>query len=144
MSQYRISCDKEAMDWHYIHQVIADSYWAKGISQTTMFKALDNSLCFAIFDAAGQQVGFARLITDRATFAYLADVFVDEQHQKKGLSKLLLKAIMGHPDLQGLRRIMLATRDAHGLYQQFGFEPIENPEMLMQVWQPNVYRQLAE
>jgi N-acetylglutamate synthase-like GNAT family acetyltransferase len=98
-----------------------------------------NSLCFGLFFRQSQ-VGLARVITDKATFAYLADVYVLEAHRGQGLCKRLLEAIQGHPDLQGLRRFMLATRDAHGLYRQFGFEPLANPSRMMEIVKPNVYR----
>ncbi|QYJ99710.1 GNAT family N-acetyltransferase [Shewanella alkalitolerans] len=111
-----------------------------GIPKETMKRAIANSLCFGVFDTDNKQVGFARLITDSATFAYLADVFILPSHRGMGLSKHLMETIVAHPDLQGLRRIVLATRDAHGLYAQYGFQPIENPEILMQIWHPNVYQ----
>lgn len=140
MDGYRISTDINEMDFDVIYQFISTSYWAHGIPKATMRKAIENAFCFAIFDSDNNQIGFARLITDRATFAYLADVFIIEAHRNKGLSKQLVSEIIDHPELQGLRRIMLATRDAHGLYQQFGFEPINAPEMLMQIHRPNVYK----
>lgn len=140
MDGYRISTDINEMDFDVIYQFISTSYWAQGIPKTTMRKAIENAFCFAIFDSDNNQIGFARLITDRATFAYLADVFIVEAHRNKGLSKQLVSEIIDHPELQGLRRIMLATRDAHGLYQQFGFEAINAPEMLMQIHRPNVYK----
>ncbi|MDB1125521.1 GNAT family N-acetyltransferase [Vibrio algarum] len=140
MDGYRISTDINEMDFDVIYQFISTSYWAQGIPKTTMRKAIENAFCFAIFDSDNNQIGFARLITDRATFAYLADVFIVETHRNKGLSKQLVSEIIDHPELQGLRRIMLATRDAHGLYQQFGFEAINAPEMLMQIHRPNVYK----
>nr|WP_249319164.1 GNAT family N-acetyltransferase [Pseudoalteromonas sp. BDTF-M6] len=127
------------MDFEVIYQFISQSYWAMGIPRATLRKAIDNSFCFGVFENGGIQVGFARLITDRATFAYLADVFVVEAHRGKGLSKWLVESIVSHPDLQGLRRMVLATRDAHSLYAQYGFKGIENPEILMQIWQPNIY-----
>lgn len=92
-----------------------------------------------MFTDANEQVGFARMITDRATYAYLADVFILDEYRGLGLSKMLMTDIISHPDLQGLRRMVLATRDAHGLYAQFGFKAVPNPEVLMQVWQPDVY-----
>ncbi len=99
-----------------------------------------HSFCFAVLDDENQLVAFARLITDRTTFAYLADVFVVEAHRGKGISKWLISEIVAHPELQGLRRMMLATRDAHGLYEQFGFTPIAPVENFMQIWKPNVYQ----
>lgn len=139
MATYRVSCDQAEMDFEVIHGVICNSYWAQGISQELLRKALANSLCFGVFDKDKQQVAFGRLITDKATFAYLADVFVLESHRGLGLSKLMMTSIMGHPDVQGLRRIMLATRDAHGLYAQFGFNAVDTPETLMQIRLENPY-----
>ncbi|UTV30543.1 GNAT family N-acetyltransferase [Photobacterium atrarenae] len=140
MQGYEISTAQDDFDFEVIYQVISHSYWASGIPRETLAKAISNSLCFGVFDEADQQVGFARLITDKATFAYLADVFIVESHQGQGLSKWLIEHIVAHPELQGLRRMVLATRDAHGLYAQFGFKAIENPEIFMQIWQPDVYR----
>lgn len=139
MQGYTISTDQADLDFEFIHQFISRSYWATGIPAQTLKKAIEHSLCFGVFDAAGQQIGFARVITDKATFAYLADVFIIESVRGRGISKWLIETIVNHADLQGLRRIMLATRDAHGLYSQYGFSGIENPEMLMQIWHPNVY-----
>ena len=106
----------------------------------TLDKAVRNSFCFGVFSESNQQVAFARLITDKTTFAYLADVFVLPEFRGQGISKWLVSEIVSHPDLQGLRRMMLATRDAHGLYEQYGFKPIEPVENFMQIWNPNVYQ----
>ncbi|PMG28344.1 GNAT family N-acetyltransferase [Shewanella sp. 10N.286.52.C2] len=138
---YVISTDQNKLDISVIHGFISQSYWAKGMPITVLAKAIEHSLCFGVFTDQDQQVGFARLITDRATFAYLADVFITDQHRGIGLSKLLIEKVISHPDIQGLRRMMLATRDAHGLYAQYGFLPIDNPEILMQIWRPNIYQQ---
>ncbi|MDO6680115.1 GNAT family N-acetyltransferase [Shewanella sp. 4_MG-2023] len=138
---YVISTDQNKLDISVIHGFISQSYWAKGMPITVLTKAIEHSLCFGVFTDEDQQVGFARLITDRATFAYLADVFITDQHRGIGLSKLLIETVISHPDIQGLRRMMLATRDAHGLYAQYGFLPIDNPEILMQIWRPNIYQQ---
>ncbi len=135
---YTINTDASQMDLSFIHQFISNSYWAKGIPLQTVQKAVEGSLAFGVFKE-GEQVGFARVITDGATFAYLADVFVAEAHRGQGLSKMLMEAVMAHPQLQGLRRFVLVTRDAHGLYEQFGFAPISNPELWMQIYQPAVY-----
>ncbi|MDG3085096.1 GNAT family N-acetyltransferase [Vibrio hannami] len=140
MEGYSISDKFEDMDLDVIYSYISQSYWAAGIPRTTLEKAVSNSFCFGVFAPSGEQIGFARLITDRATFAYLADVFILEQHRGHGLSKWLVETIIQHPDLQGLRRVMLATKDAHNLYARYGFKPIENPEMLMQIWQPGIYQ----
>lgn len=138
-TDYYISTDKARLDTAFIHAYLTRSYWAEGIPIETVQKALDGSLAFGIF-TGNEQVGFARIITDGATFAYLADVFVIEEHRGKGLSKMLMRKILAHPQLQGLRRILLATRDAHNLYKQFNFQPIPNPEAWMQLHQPHVYK----
>ncbi len=136
---YKISTELSHMDLKVIHLFIKDSYWAKNIPFKTFAKALKNSLCFGILLNDGAQVGFARMITDKATFAYLADVYVLDEHRGKGLSKFLMNEILAHPDLQGLRRMVLATRDAHGLYEQFGFKALASPEIFMELWTPEVY-----
>lgn len=131
------------MDIDLIHRFLSQSYWAAGIPRALVEKALANSLCFGVFAANGKQVGFARAISDYATFAYVSDVFVLEEHRGKGLAKWLLQTIASHPSLQGLRRTMLATEDAHGLYRQFGFTPLHKPEMFMQRWDSDVYSRCA-
>ena len=135
---YRISTETSDMDIHFIHRFLSNSYWAKSIPFETVQKAVEGSMPFGVFKG-DEQVGFARVITDGATFAYLADVFIDEAYRGLGLSKFLMEAIMAHPRLQDLRRFVLITRDAHGLYEQFGFTPISNPELWMQVHRPDVY-----
>jgi len=140
MQKFNVSSDPKDLDFDVIYDFISQSYWAKGIPRKTLQKAIDNSLVFGVYTDTGEQVGFARLSTDKATFAYLADVFILEAYRGLGLSKLLVTNIIEHPDLQGLRRFMLATRDAHGLYADFGFKAVENPEMLMQIWNPTVYQ----
>lgn len=137
--KYTISTDKNKLNMSVIYHFIANSYWAKGIPKSVMQKAIDNSMCFGVYSANNEQVGFARVVTDNATFAYLADVFIIPDLQGNGLSKLLVKTIVEHPDLQGLRRFLLATADAHGLYAQYGFKPIDNPAQLMQINPANVY-----
>ncbi len=141
---YKISAEISDMNLSVIHQYISRSYWAKDIPQQTMIKAIENSLCFGVFKDSGEQVGFARMITDKATFAYLADVFILENHRGKGLSKWLMDHIVEHPDLQGLRRMVLATRDAHGLYEQYGFTPLNSPSTFMELHQPDVYKQIDD
>lgn len=142
---YSITTDKDKMDVNAIHQYLSRSYWAENVPKKVVAKAVENSLCFAVlaYDEKGNesQVGFARLITDMATFAYLADVYVLEEHRGNGLSKRMMEEIVKHPQLQGLRRMMLATRDAHGLYEQFGFTPLTDQKMFMQLWTPDVYHQ---
>ncbi|MCL1065572.1 GNAT family N-acetyltransferase [Shewanella olleyana] len=136
---YYISTDNAQIDIDIVHTFISSSYWAKDIPMKTLQKAIKHSFCFSVFTDSNVQVGFARLITDQATFAYLADVFILDDHRGKGLSKWLIDVIVNHDNVVGLRRMMLATRDAHGLYAQNGFLPIENPEILMQIWRPNIY-----
>jgi GNAT superfamily N-acetyltransferase len=138
---YVISTDKARLDVTAIHAYLTRSYWSPGIPRAVVEKAIAGALCFGLFSEQGNQVGFARAITDGATFAYLADVYVLEEHRGKGLGKWVVETILAHPSLQGLRRILLATRDAHKLYAQFGFEPLATPESLMSIHRPNVYGQ---
>ncbi|TOL21907.1 GNAT family N-acetyltransferase [Vibrio parahaemolyticus] len=140
MQGFRITTLLDDMDLGVIYEFISNSYWGKDIPRERLEKSLRHSFCFAVLDDENQLVAFARLITDRTTFAYLADVFVVEAHRGKGISKWLISEIVAHPELQGLRRMMLATRDAHGLYEQFGFTPIAPVENFMQIWKPNVYQ----
>ena len=138
---YIISTDKARFDVAAIHAYLTRSYWSPGIPRAVVEKAIAGSLCFGLFSEQRNQVGFARAITDGATFAYLADVYVLEEHRGKGLGKWIVETTLAHPSLQGLRRILLATRDAHELYAQFGFEPLATPESLMSIHRPNVYGQ---
>jgi len=140
VSGYKASSDIKDMDITVIHAFISNSYWARGIPFNTMEKAINNSLCFGVFTDSGCQVAFARMVTDSATFAYLADVFVSKEHRGKGLSKWLMKIITEHPNLQGIRRMALATSDAHSLYEQFGFKSLSSPESFMELHQPDVYK----
>lgn len=127
---YSISTDPARLDLDVIYGYLSRSYWAAGRSRELIAKAIRHSLCFGIYHDEGQ-VGFARIVSDYATFAWLCDVFVLEEHQGQGLGKWLIGAVVAHPQLQGLRRIMLATRDAHGLYRQHGFTPLTDPERWM-------------
>jgi len=127
------------MDIDLIHSFLTRSYWAEGISKEIIRRSIDGALCFGVFEN-DRQVGFARMITDRATFAYLADVFIIEEYRGLGLSKWLMEVIMSYPDLQGLRRLMLATRDAHELYKKFGFTLLNNVDRWMHIHYPDVYR----
>jgi GNAT superfamily N-acetyltransferase len=136
---YTITMDADRMDLEAIHAFLTESYWSPGIPIATLERAMANSLCFGLFHGQ-HQVGLARVITDKATFAYLADVYVLEAHRGLGLSKWLLQVIQAHPDLQGLRRFMLATSDAHGLYRQFGFDSLANPSRIMEIARPDAYR----
>jgi GNAT superfamily N-acetyltransferase len=139
---YRISTDKEKINLLYVHQFLSHSYWAENIPLDVVRRSIQGSLCFAVFYQE-EQIGFARVITDEATFAYLADVFIDENFRGKGLSKWLLEIILNYPTLQGLRRFLLATRDAHGLYRQAGFSPLTFTDRWMQIHQPDVYRKIS-
>ena len=138
-AQYEISTDRSRLDVGLIHGFLRSSYWAKGISRAIVERSIQHSLCFGAF-LDGRQVGFARVITDFAAVAYLADVFVVPEHRGRGVAKQLMRAIVGHPDLQGLRRFLLATRDAHGLYAKCGFEPLAHPEYFMTIHKPDAYR----
>lgn len=133
-----VSSDRAKLDAQLIYKFLSTSYWAEGITEEVVVRSINNSLCFGVF-AGAQQVGFARVITDYATFAYLADVFIVESHRGLGLAKFLLECILKRSDLQGLRRWTLATRDAHGLYEQFGFAPLRRPERFMERHDPDVY-----
>jgi GNAT superfamily N-acetyltransferase len=137
---YEISLDPARIDVGAAHAFLAGSYWAKDIPLAVVRKAIGHSLCAAAF-AGGEQVGFARLVTDCATFAYLADVYVLEPHRGKGLSRRLVAALLGHPEVQGLRRLMLVTRDAHRLYERFGFTALAHPERVMELHRPGIYTQ---
>ena len=139
-NRYSINDEKEKLDIDFIHSFLTRSYWAEDIPKDVIKRSVDGALCFGVYEGE-KQVGFARMITDKATFAYLADVFIIEEYRGRGLSKWLMKVIMSHPDLQGLRRMMLATRDAHKLYAQFGFVPLSNVDRWMQIHNPDVYKQ---
>jgi GNAT superfamily N-acetyltransferase len=138
---YFITTDRDAMDIGMIHRYLSeDSYWAKNIPVELVRKSVGHSLCFGVFETESQ-IGFARVITDTTSFAYLADVFILPDHRGKGLSKWLMKTIHAHPDLQGLRRWLLFTSDAHGLYSQFGWEQVPDnfTGRIMQIHNPNIY-----
>jgi N-acetylglutamate synthase-like GNAT family acetyltransferase len=137
---YTISTDKDRLDIPYIHTFLRSSYWAENIPVETVARSIDGSMCFGVYEG-GKQVGFARVITDKATFGYLADVFIDEGCRGRGLSKWLVEAIVSHPDLQGLRRFMLATHDAHGLYAQYGFTALPFADRWMNIHRPDLYKQ---
>ncbi len=135
---FTVTCDPARMDRAAIAEFLASSYWAKGIPPATVERSLAHSLCFVLLDGE-RQVGFARVISDHATIAYLGDVFVLAEYRGRGLSKWLMECITRHPELQGLRRWILATRDAHGLYEKFGFTPLKAPEFFMERHDPDVY-----
>jgi len=137
-NNYLISTDKSKIDIDYVHGFLSQSYWSPGVPMQVVKKAMKGSLCFGVY-YNDTQIGYARMVTDKATFAYLADVFIDEDHRGKGLAKWLVEMILAHPQLQGLRRILLATKDAHKLYEQCGFTSINNPERYM-VYNPTGYK----
>lgn len=137
-----ITSDPDRHNIDAIHDFLTRAYWSTGISRETVARAVRNSLSFSLF-LNSHPVGFARLVTDRATFAYLADVYILEEHRGKGLSQKLMKAVVSHPDVQGLRRYLLATRDAHGLYEKFGFKALLNPDVFMEINHPEIYRSKA-
>jgi GNAT superfamily N-acetyltransferase len=140
--EYSISTDPGRLDLDAIHSYLAHAYWCEGIPRQTLERAIANSLCFGLFHGK-DQVGLARVVTDSATYAYLCDVYVLEAHRGKGLAKWLMECVMAHPALQGLRRFTLATRDAHGLYRQFGFRELSKPESKMEILRSDVYRKPA-
>jgi GNAT superfamily N-acetyltransferase len=137
--EYLITTNPERVDVAVVHGFLAASYWAKEIPLEIFERSIEHSLNFSLYHGASQ-VGFARVITDYATFGYLGDVFVLESHRGRGLSKWLMEVVITHPELQGFRRWVLLTRDAHGLYEQFGFKPVAAPERYMERWVPEVYR----
>jgi GNAT superfamily N-acetyltransferase len=136
---YLISTDPAKFDLDAIHAYLVRAYWCEGIPRETMERAIANSLCFALLRGKAQ-IGFARVVTDSATYAYLCDVYVLEEYRDKGLGKWLMECVIGHPALQGLRRFSLATRDAHNLYRQFGFRELSKPESMMEILRPDIYR----
>lgn len=137
---FSIITNKSKFDIDYIHSVLSKMYWSQNVPKETVQRSIDGSFCFAVYDGE-KQIGFARVVTDFTTFGYLADVFIDETYRGKGLGKWLVQTIMEHPDLQGFRRWLLATRDAHSLYAGFGFTALTNPDRFMQIHNPNVYTQ---
>jgi GNAT superfamily N-acetyltransferase len=126
------------LDLGVVHGFLSTSYWSPGLPIDVLRRAIAGSLCFGLYHG-NAQVGFARVVTDKATFAYLCDVFVLEEHRGKKLGRWLMESVASHPDLQGLRRFVLVTRDAHGLYDQFGFRPLSRPEGYMELHRPDIY-----
>jgi GNAT superfamily N-acetyltransferase len=138
MNAYDVSVDPARLDLAAIHAFLSTTYWSPGVPLQVVTKAIENSVCVGAYSGSSQ-VGFARMVTDKATFAYLADVYVLQAHRGNGLSRRMMEALLQHPELQGLRRMMLVTRDAHGLYDKFGFKPLAAPERLMERFIPNAY-----
>src|SRR5262245_41463278 len=138
---FLISTDPTLLDVPLIHDFLANhSYWATGRPLEVVRRSLANSLCFGLYEQK-RQVGLARVVTDRATFAWLCDVFVLEAYRGRGLSKWLIESVLSHPELRGLRRFLLGTRDAHGLYQRYGFTSLADPTRFLEVSRPDVYRE---
>lgn len=136
-NEYHLSEDKSKLDIELIHSYLStETYWAKDRSLETVKKSVENSICFGVY-LEKEQVAFARVITDRAVFAWITDIFVVKNHKGKGLGKKIMNTIMNHHELQGLRRWGLATKDAHGLYEQFGFHALEKPERFMEIVSEN-------
>jgi N-acetylglutamate synthase-like GNAT family acetyltransferase len=138
-NDYLISTDKSMLNIDFIHSYLSRSYWAENIPKKTVIRSIENSLCFGVYNN-NRQVGFARVISDYSTFAYLADVFIIEDERGKGLSKQLMEFILKHEQLQGLRNFCLLTRDAHSLYEKFGFKPLEKSQNFMAVKKDNFYK----
>ena len=136
--EYAISTDRARLDLDAVHRYVSTSYWAAGMPRAVLERAVENSLIFGIYHGP-RQAGFARAITDRATYAYLSDVFVVEEYRGRGLSKWLMECVLAHPDLQGLRRFALFTRDAQALYERYGFGPPRGASTYMERRTPNVY-----
>jgi GNAT superfamily N-acetyltransferase len=134
-AEFEISTDPARLDIATIHGFLKDAYWARGRRRTVVERSIRHSLCFGVY-RGGRQVAFARVVSDRAVFAYLMDVFVLPEFRGRGISKALMRAVLEHPDLQNLRVFLLATRDAHGLYAQFGFRPLAEPERWMAIQDP--------
>jgi len=143
LGEYEISTDARRLNVDVIHDFLAkESYWSPGIPRVIVERAIDNSLCFGVYHHTAQ-VGFARVVTDKSTFAFLADVFILSAHRGKGLAKWLMRCVVGHEDLQGLRRLLLLTSDAHGLYRKFGFKELGNPSRFMEILRQDIYSSIG-
>jgi len=136
--EFVISTDRARLDIDVVHNYLSTSYWAKGMPREILERGIENSLTFGVYHQDAQ-IGFARVITDLATYAYLSDVFIVEGYRRRGLSKWLMECVLAHPDLQGLRRFALFTRDAQGLYERYGFAPSRSTSTYLERWTPNVY-----
>lgn len=141
---YTISDDPARIDVDTVYLYLRRAYWSENIPREVVERAIRGSLCIGAYAASGEQVGFVRLISDCATFCYLCDVYVIEEHRKRGLSKAMIALAMRHPKLQGLRRWNLVTQDAHGLYAKFGFTPVRHSERYMEKLDPSVYKRAIE
>jgi GNAT superfamily N-acetyltransferase len=142
MHTYEVSTDPARLDLKAIHAFLTGAYWSLGIPLATVKRAIQNSVCVGAY-ADGRQVGFARMVTDKATFAYLADVYVLEDHRGNGLARRMMEYLLQLKELQGLRRMVLVTRDAHALYEKFGFKALAAPARFMERHDPNAYLAIA-
>jgi len=142
--EFLVSTDPSRLNLDVIHNFLTNCYWAEGVPREVVARSIEHALCFGVYDGSGAQVGFARVISDFATVAYVGDVFVLDSHRGRGLGKWLMESITQHPALQGLRRWILTTRDAHGLYEQVGFTPVKFPERYMERHDPRVYETSAQ
>ena len=140
---YRLSFAPEDIDARAAHAFLMRAYWCEGIPLDVIERAIANSLCIALHADGVGQVGFARVVTDRATFAYLCDVYVLDDHRGRGLATWMVETLLAHADLQGLRRFMLFTRDAHALYEGHGFKPLATPLRGMEIVRPGIYLNAA-
>jgi len=141
--EFRISSEPSGVDFDAVHAFLSTCYWAEDIPRELLAKAIDNSIPFSLWHL-DRQIGFARVVTDRATYAYLADVYVLERYRRQGLGHWMMDVVLAHPDLQGLRRFELATRDAHRLYARVGFGPLLFPDRHMEINRPGLYRERRE
>jgi GNAT superfamily N-acetyltransferase len=141
--EFTVSTDRERIDLDVVHGFLTECYWAKGIPRDVVARSIEHSLCFGVY-AEGKQIGFARVISDCATYAYIGDVFMLESFRGRGLGKWLMECVMQHPQLQGLRRWSLVTRDAHGMYARLGFGPLKKPQNYMELHRPDVYQQTGQ
>jgi GNAT superfamily N-acetyltransferase len=137
---FTVSTDPERLDVDAVHEFLSRSYWAAGIPRQTLARALRHSLCFGLYEGE-RQIGLARVVTDHATYAYLCDVYVLPERRGRGLGVWLMECVTAHPDLQGLRRFALVTRDAHALYRRFGFAEIQNPGRHLEIVRQGIYQQ---
>ena len=137
--EYTLSDNPARIDPVAVHAYLVKSYWAEGIPLELVRKCIAGSLCVGVYHPAAGQVAFARVVTDRSTFGYLCDVYVLEDHRRRGLAKWMMESLMSHPDLQGLRRFSLMTKDAHDVYRPFGFAPAAHPERYMEIARPGIY-----
>jgi len=140
---FDISTDKSLLQIDRIHKFLSqEAYWCLGVPKTVVVKAIEGSLCFGVYDRSGgiTQIGYARLVTDKATFAWLCDVYIENEYRGTGLSKWLMECVLAHPELQGLRRICLATKDAHKLYEQYGFEITKTPGNWLEIKDNDIYK----